>query len=160
MQYIHAHWRMAYVQTPREKKDQHSPFLQALRSADARENLRLFQDDHTFILMNRFPYTAGHLLVLPVREVSDFEELTTIEQQALFATMLHGQRILRKGMHPQGFNLGWNIGSAGGAGLPRHLHGHVVPRWDGDNNFMPVIGQTRVLPQALEELYDHLIQFV
>lgn len=109
--------------------------------------------------MNRYPYNAGHLLVLPVREVSDFEELTEVERLALFASVLRAQRILKQAMQPEGFNIGFNVGAAAGAGIASHLHAHVVPRWNGDTNFMPVVGKTKVLPEALETLYDRLLPF-
>jgi ATP adenylyltransferase len=156
--YLHASWRMEYIRTPREGRG--SPFVRILNSTDRRRDLLLYRDEHSFIVLNRYPYNAGHLLVLPVREVGDFEDLTEVERYALLSSMMRAQRILKQAMQPQGFNIGFNIGAAAGAGIASHLHAHVVPRWDGDTNFMPVIGGTKVLPEALEALYDRLLSFV
>ncbi|MDR0727802.1 MAG: HIT domain-containing protein [Puniceicoccales bacterium] len=156
--YLHASWRMEYVRTPREKRG--SPFVRILNSTNWRRDLLLYRDEHSFIVMNRYPYNAGHLLVLPVREVGDFEELTEVERLALFASVLRAQRVLKQAMQPEGFNIGFNVGAAAGAGIASHLHAHVVPRWNGDTNFMPVVGKTKVLPEALETLYDRLLPFV
>jgi ATP adenylyltransferase len=106
--------------------------------------------------MNRYPYNAGHLLVLPYREVPDIEDLSREERVCFFETTLRAKRLLKAALNPNGFNIGINLGEAGGAGIPKHLHQHVVPRWTGDTNFMPVVGSTRVLPQALEAMWDHL----
>lgn len=160
MQSLHAHWRMEYVQEPQEKKSGRSPFRTALEDPDPRRSLVLYRAEHAFILMNRYPYNAGHLLVLPCREVADFSDMMSREVEQFFQLILKAKDVLERGLRPDGFNIGFNLGSAAGAGLPQHLHCHVVPRWSGDTNFMPVIGQTKVLNQALETLYDHLCQFV
>jgi ATP adenylyltransferase len=149
---------MEYIRTPRERRG--SPFIRILNSSDWRKDLLLCRDEHSFIVLNRYPYNAGHLLVLPVREVRDFDELTEVERGALFASVLRAQRILKQAMQPEGFNIGFNVGTAAGAGIASHLHAHVVPRWNGDTNFMPVVGETKVLPEALEALYDRLLPFV
>jgi ATP adenylyltransferase len=107
--------------------------------------------------MNRYPYNAGHLLALPLREVSDLCDLSAEEGSDLWMTITLAERVLRRVLQPAGFNIGFNVGSAAGAGLPEHLHCHLVPRWDGDTNLMPVLGGVRVLPQALESLYDQLL---
>jgi ATP adenylyltransferase len=156
--YLCASWRVEYIKMPKTGKN--SPFMDILQSPDARKNLLLYRDTHTFIIMNRYPYNAGHLLILPTREVGDFDGLTDEEQRALFATVLRAQRILKQAMQPEGFNIGFNVGATAGAGIPSHLHAHVVPRWGGDTNFMPVVGDTKVLPQALESLYDLLLPHV
>ncbi|MDR1437789.1 MAG: HIT domain-containing protein [Puniceicoccales bacterium] len=134
--------------------------MEAFHSADPQKHLLLHRNSLSFILMNRYPYNAGHLLALPAREVSDFDELTEEEQAALFGAVIRGQNILKRAMQPEGFNVGFNIGSAAGAGIPKHLHAHIVPRWNGDTNFMPVVGETKILPQALEALYAQLLAVV
>jgi ATP adenylyltransferase len=106
-------------------------------------------------MLNRFPYNPGHLLAIPFREVIDIEELTAAESADLFAALTFGKKILKAALKPDGFNMGFNLGAASGGSIP-HLHGHVVPRWNGDNNFMPVLGQTRILPQALESTWERL----
>ncbi|MDR2030473.1 MAG: HIT domain-containing protein [Puniceicoccales bacterium] len=155
MRYLHAHWRIGYIRTPRTRRG--SPFTDALLSPSPREHLLLHRDRHAFTVMNRFPYTAGHLLVLSLREVADLADLTDDEAAGLMAAIRRAQRALVRTLAPDGFNIGFNVGSAAGAGMPGHLHCHVVPRWDGDTNFMPVVGGTKVLPQALEDLYDELL---
>ncbi|MDR3117311.1 MAG: HIT domain-containing protein [Puniceicoccales bacterium] len=158
MRYLHAHWRIGYVRTPRERRK--APFEAALDAVSPREHLLLYRDASAFILMNRYPYNAGHLLVLPVRRVGDLAELDDGEAAGLMAGIRRAQRTLVRAMAPDGFNIGFNVGGAAGAGLPDHLHCHVVPRWNGDTNFMPVVGATKVLPQALEDLYDTLLPHV
>jgi ATP adenylyltransferase len=107
--------------------------------------------------MNRYPYNGGHLLVLPLREVADLTDLDGGEGADLWRTIVLSERVLREVLNPDGFNIGFNVGSAAGAGLPGHLHCHLVPRWNGDTNLMPAVGAVRVLPQALESLYDKLL---
>jgi ATP adenylyltransferase len=115
------------------------------------ENLVIHRGRFGLLLMNRYPYTSGHLLAAPFRHIGALDALTEEEMKELMALTCLGQRLLERVMHPQGFNMGINQGSAAGAGLKDHLHMHVVPRWEGDANFMPVIGHVRVVPQALEE---------
>ncbi|MDR2667480.1 MAG: HIT domain-containing protein [Puniceicoccales bacterium] len=145
---------MNYIKSPRGGRQ--SPFSAAL-DGDERENLLLHRGKLSFVVMNKYPYNCGHLLVLPQREVADPLDLNGDESVELWRSVLLCEKVLRRTMKPDGFNIGFNIGSASGAGLPKHLHCHVVPRWDGDTNFMPVIGEIKVLPQALEHLYDQLL---
>ena len=105
------------------------------------------------------PYNPGHLLVLPTRHVGELEDLTSDEHAAIATLLTRSVRALREASEPHGFNIGLNLGHVAGAGIPEHLHWHVVPRWGGDTNFMPVIGQTRVLPQLLAESYEALAPF-
>ncbi len=107
-------------------------------------------------MLNRFPYNPGHLLAIPFREIVDIEELTDAENADLMAIMAFGKKLLRAAMKPDGFNIGFNLGSAAGGSIA-HLHGHIVPRWNGDTNFMPVLGQTRILPQALDSTWEKLV---
>jgi ATP adenylyltransferase len=111
---------------------------------------------YTCILLNLYPYNAGHLLVLPYREVSDISDLNQDEQKEFMEFLIKSKAILSEALHPDGFNIGFNLGKAAGAGIPKHLHCHVVPRWDGDHNFMPVISNTRVLPESIEEMWKQL----
>ncbi|MDR3316859.1 MAG: HIT domain-containing protein [Puniceicoccales bacterium] len=157
MQHLQAHWRVDYVKIPRE--DRRSPFASLLAEKDKREALLLYSDRHTFIAMNRYPYNPGHLLVLPRREVGNLWDLTDKERWNLWESIFLGEEMLRQALQPQGFNVGFNLGMASGAGIPSHLHCHVVPRWEGDTNFMPVIGSVKVVSQSLEALYDQLLPF-
>lgn len=150
---------MEYVKqekTPAERR----PFVDLPNLEDDRASLLLSREKHSFILMNRYPYNAGHLLILPYREVPDLDQLSEEELLCFTKTTLKAKKLLEKALNPNGFNIGINLGVAAGAGIPRHLHQHVVPRWSGDTNFMPVLGSTRVLPQSLEAMWDHLSQIL
>jgi len=123
--------------------------------ADA-ENLVLFRGEECFAILNLFPYNNGHLMVVPVRHVADIVDLTASEQIEMFRLTQRMVCVLRETMSPHGFNIGFNLGRAAGAGIADHLHLHVVPRWSGDTNFMPVLDATRVISEALEETYKKL----
>lgn len=131
------------------------PFTELPSMGDDRAALIVHRTPLSYLMLNRFPYNPGHLLAIPFREVEDIEELTAAENADLFALITFGKKILKTALKPDGFNIGFNLGSASGGSIA-HLHGHVVPRWNGDNNFMPVLGQTRILPQALEATWDRL----
>lgn len=124
-------------------------------NADA-ENLILWRGDQVFVIMNLYPYNNGHLLIVPNREVTAYTELTPSEQEAIARTIDRCIRWLREAYEPEGFNVGMNLGSAAGAGIPEHLHVHVVPRWSGDTNFMSTTGETRVLPEDFSATYETL----
>jgi ATP adenylyltransferase len=109
----------------------------------------------SYLVLNRFPYNPGHLLAVPFREVAELDELGAAERADLMEEIVLGRRILAAAMKPDGVNIGFNLGSSAGGSIA-HLHGHIVPRWNGDNNFMPVIGQTRILPQSLEATWERL----
>ena len=160
MNYLHAYWRMEYVEAPDKKKTKNLTFVELLAEDNDEANLILHRGPETFIIMNRYPYNAGHLMVLPNRKVADLEDLTVSERMEMLEQVIHGKQILTSAIKPGGFNVGINIGEAGGAGIPGHLHMHIVPRWEGDTNFMPVLGETRVLPTSLESLYKRLKPFV
>ena len=116
----------------------------------------LRRGEHGFVMLNTFPYNPGHLLVAPFRHVGEVEDLTDGELADLGRLLQVAIRALRREMEPQGFNVGMNLGRVAGAGIPGHLHWHVVPRWNGDTSFMPVIGETRVLPELVEDTYRRL----
>ncbi len=155
MQHLHAYWRMDYIEAPKHTPGA-NPFVALPTLGDDREALIVHRGTAHYLVMNRFPYNAGHLLVVPFRAVAELEQLTPAEREELMALIVFGKRVLQGALKPDGFNIGFNLGSAAGAGIPQHLHAHIVPRWSGDTNFMPVIGQTRVLPQALRCMYDRL----
>jgi ATP adenylyltransferase len=111
---------------------------------------------HSFIMLNAYPYNNGHLLVAPFRHVSSFAALTEDERCDLMATVATAESLLNRAYSPQGMNVGSNLGSCAGAGVPGHVHVHLVPRWEGDTNVMSVIGETRVLPESLDETYERL----
>jgi ATP adenylyltransferase len=108
-------------------------------------------------MMNRYPYAVGHLMAVPYRKVAELDSLGENELIELWNLITHAQKLLRTAMKAQGFNIGLNLGECAGAGVPDHLHWHIVPRWSGDTNFMPVLGETRLLSEGLRNLYDKLI---
>lgn len=125
-----------------------------------RQRLILWTTPLTVTLINRFPYTNGHLLISPRRHVAELELMTDEEGLDLHRQTVRAIELLRRAMNPQGFNIGINLGRAAGAGVPGHLHQHVVPRWSGDTNYMTVVGEVRVMPQALSQLWDDLNKHV
>lgn len=154
MDQLHAYWRMEYIEAPRAPKSA-KPFTELPAAGDDRVALIVHRGRLSYLMMNRFPYNPGHLLAIPFREVADIEELTAEESADLFRTIAFAKKLLRVAVKPDGFNIGFNLGCAAGGSIT-HLHGHIVPRWNGDTNFMPVVGQTRVLPQALEATWKKL----
>ncbi|MDE6576302.1 MAG: HIT domain-containing protein [Opitutales bacterium] len=158
MNYLHAYWRIPYIDTPQKAKG--NPFLEILNNPDERASLLLFRTSLSFVVLNRYPYNAGHLLVLPQREIGELSALSPEEQTDFFQTIIRSEQMLQKALTPDGINIGMNLGHAAGAGIPQHLHCHLVPRWDGDTNFMPVIADTKVLPIALEHMWEKLRTFL
>lgn len=121
-----------------------------------RENLLLYKGKLSFIIMNRYPYNTGHIMIAPYRHVSGFQELSREETEDITLLMKAGINALMGGFAPHGFNIGINQGKIAGAGYEEHIHVHIVPRWDGDTNFMPVISDTKVLPESLLDTYDKI----
>lgn len=122
-----------------------------------RENLILFRGETAFVILNRYPYTSGHLMVAPYRHTADLGELSDPELLEINQLVVKCTRWITECYRPQGFNIGVNLGSAGGAGIPDHVHWHIVPRWSGDTNFMTTVGEARVLPEDLLDSYDRLL---
>ena len=156
MQQLHAYWRMEYIEAPRYPAAMKRPFTDLPALGDDRAALIVHRSALSYLVLNRFPYNPGHLLAVPFREVTDLPELTTAERADLFEEVILGQKLLSLALKPDGFNLGFNLGAAVAGGSIAHLHGHIVPRWNGDNNFMPVLGQTRILPQSLDATWEKL----
>ena len=158
---LQAPWRMDYIRSL-SKDDAGGCFLCAAAAAtsdsEKRERLVLWTTDHTVVLINRYPYTNGHLLIAPKSHKADFEDLSDAEQLDLAQQSTRALRLLKRALSPQGFNLGTNLGRVAGAGVPGHLHQHLVPRWAGDTNFMSVVGDVRVVPQAMSQLYEELMR--
>lgn len=151
---------MPYIEVPKPEGGDHNPFVSIPLEEDDRKVLIVLRSAHCYLVLNKFPYNAGHLLVVPYREVSRLDELTAEEKADFFDTIIKGQQILEQAIHPDGFNVGFNLGRAAGAGIPSHIHCHIVPRWNGDTNFMPVLGETKVLPESLDAMWQRLRQFV
>ena len=156
MQQLHAHWRMDYIEAPRYPAKMKRPFSELPALGDDHAALIVHRSPLSYLLLNRFPYNPGHLLAVPFRDVTDLTELTPAERADLFEEIIIGQQLLTTALKPEGFNIGFNLGASVAGGSIAHLHGHIVPRWNGDNNFMPVIGQTRILPQSLEATWEKL----
>ncbi|MDR1591165.1 MAG: HIT domain-containing protein [Puniceicoccales bacterium] len=159
MKFLYAHWRVDYIDTPKDPES-YNPFLAILNDPDEKKSLLLLKTPLSFVILNKYPYNAGHLLVLPCREIQGLQQLTVEEHADFFQTVVRAADILQKALNPDGINIGINLGAAAGAGIPRHLHCHLVPRWNGDTNFMPVIADTKTLPVALEHLWGNLRKFV
>ena len=154
-----APWRMEYVLG--HKRDAGCVFCGVTEmSAPARaERLVLASTSAAFVVLNRYPFTAGHLLVVPHRHIEGLEDLSIADHDAVFRLVRASVSRLRAAVKADGFNVGVNLGAAAGAGIAAHLHVHVVPRWSGDTNFMPVLADVRVVPQALEATRDYLARF-
>ncbi len=151
---------MEYVSAPKEGSHKsRNPFLD-LPKLDDREAKILYRGKTAYIVLNRYPYNAGHLMVIPYREVSDISDLSIEEQAELISLIIKAKEILQRALKPDAFNVGFNLGAAAGGSIDMHLHCHIVPRWNGDTNFMPVIGKTRVLPTSLESMWEGLRQFI
>jgi ATP adenylyltransferase len=146
-------WRMAYI---RREKRPGCIFCEMLDAEDDREMLILRRGEHAFLVLNKYPYNNGHLMAVPYRHVDTLEALSAEEMADMMALASLGVRALRASANPHGFNVGINIGKVAGAGVLDHVHTHVVPRWEGDANFMPVLADVRLIPQALGETYEEL----
>jgi ATP adenylyltransferase len=155
MQQLHAYWRMDYIEAPRYPATMKRPFTELPAMGDDRAAMIVHRSALSYLVLNRFPYNPGHLLAVPYREVVELEELSGAERADLMEEIVFARRLLAAAMKPDGVNIGFNLGAAAGGSIA-HLHGHIVPRWNGDNNFMPVVGQTRVLPQSLEATWERL----
>lgn len=151
MDYLWTPWRSTYM---KEKKDKvQCIFCEAAASTEDAQNLVVFRGQFCFVILNRYPYTSGHLMIAPYRHVSRLtavDEATTAEMMQL---VRRAEIVLQKVYSPDGLNLGMNLGEAAGAGIEQHIHMHVLPRWKGDANFMTSVGETRIIPETLEDTY-------
>jgi ATP adenylyltransferase len=154
MKQLWAPWRMVYID--QDAKENGCIFCNKFHQSDPRQGLVLAQTRHSMVMLNKYPYNNGHLLLAPKRHENNLSNLSVEEHADLNDTLRRSVDILRDVLNPGGINLGMNLGKCAGAGVEDHLHWHVVPRWEGDTNFMPVVGETRVMPQHLLESYDRL----
>ncbi|MEY2541577.1 MAG: adenylyltransferase [Verrucomicrobiota bacterium] len=153
METLWAPWRYEYFE-----RERNSDFLmEAARTSDDAAHLVVTRRKNAFLIMNRYPYTVGHLMAVPYRKTADPASLGDNEVLELWNLVTHGQALLRATIKAQGFNVGLNLGECAGAGVADHLHVHIVPRWNGDTNFMPILTGTRVLSEGLRSVYDKLI---
>jgi len=154
LEMLWAPWRVEYF----EKEPRDLDFLEAAaRASDDAAHFVITRRKNVFLMMNRYPYTVGHLMAVPYRKIAELSALGDNEVVELWNLVVHAQALLRYGTKAQGFNMGMNIGECAGAGVPDHLHIHIVPRWSGDTNFMPIIAGVRTLSEGLRALYDKLM---
>jgi len=156
VQRLWAPWRMTYIVNDKEHG---CVFCNKLQERDDRANLVLHRGPHSIVLLNKYPYTNGHLMVAPSRHVRNLEDLSMRECNALMQHLQRSVELVKMVLSPDGVNIGANLGKAAGAGVEDHLHFHVVPRWEGDTNCMPVLADVRVIPEHLEVTYDRLHTF-
>ncbi len=153
MDRLWAPWRMDYIKSSKENG---CIFCKKSKSNCDRENLVLFRGKETFVLMNLYPYSNGHLMISPYKHTSDTNDLSELGNQEIMKIANDSITILKKTLGADGFNFGANIGKAGGAGIEEHIHYHIVPRWIGDTNFMPIIGDTKVMVESLKDSWDNM----
>lgn len=151
-------WRMPYIKLLASEGEKECIFCTLPREGRERDrdNLILHRSKFSFIMLNKYPYNPGHLMVAPYRHVANLDELDEEETADIMELLKLSVRVLKRAMSPDGFNIGMNIGKAAGAGFEGHIHIHVVPRWVGDANFMPILGNTKVISEALSNTYDEL----
>ena len=154
MDYLWSPWRMEYIQSNRVEA---CAFCTELSHPDSPENLIVTRAKRNFVIINRYPYTSGHLMVVPYDHQPSLELLDTETRAEMMELAVQALQVLQQVYNPQGFNIGINIGEPAGAGIAEHIHLHVVPRWSGDTNFMSALGQTRVLPEILEDTYQRVL---
>jgi ATP adenylyltransferase len=155
MERLWAPWRMEYINSAREGEGG-CIFCELPAEGDDEKNYILTRSDRAFVMLNKFPYNSGHLMIAPFRHVGEVEELEDDEALDLHHLLQKSLKALKEAMNPDGFNVGMNLGQVAGAGIPDHVHSHVVPRWSGDTNFMPMVAETKVLPELLQDTYSRL----
>jgi len=144
-----APWRIEFIRSEKDKEC----FLcnNETVSEKYEEKLIIARLETVFVIMNKYPYSPGHLLIAPYRHIGDIAELSEQEQKELMSAVIKCKKVLEKAMNPDGYNVGFNLGVVAGAGVADHIHMHILPRWQGDNNFMPIIANTRVIPESIED---------
>jgi ATP adenylyltransferase len=157
MEYIFAPWRKEYVR--KVSKMSECIFCRALKMKNDRNAFILFKGKDNFIVLNKYPYTPGHLMIAPYKHLSSFERANKESTNEMAELLKLSLRILKKKFQPHGFNTGMNLGHSAGAGVADHFHLHVIPRWTGDSNFMPLVGKTKVVIEDLETTYSQLFPF-
>lgn len=151
-----APWRLQYIEKPSTGKKGNDIFVDLPAEMEDEKNLILYRGETAFVMMNAFPYTNGHLLIAPYRQVAEIDFLDDAELTEINRLLARAIRWVRQAYRPDGFNVGVNMGSAAGAGIPIHVHWHIVPRWNGDTNFMTSVGEVRVMPQTLADSYARI----
>ena len=147
-------WRMKYIQNNHTSGE--CPFCAALESPRPADHYLVHEGDKAFVILNRYPYTTGHLLILPHEHQEHMADLASGTRAELMELINQALEVLGRIYHPEGFNVGLNMGEAAGAGIPKHLHWHIVPRWVGDTNYITAVGDVRVIPEKLEDTYQKI----
>ncbi len=159
MRHLWSPWRSRYIQTFRKERKgrgRASLFTAAWKAGNDDRNLIVWRGTSCFVIMNRYPYNSGHLMIVPYRQVGDFQSLTLVELAEMMQAAQKAVGVLNEVMGPHGYNIGANLGRVAGAGIEDHVHFHVVPRWNGDTNFMPVLGDTKVVSEEMRRTYKKL----
>jgi ATP adenylyltransferase len=154
LEYLWSPWRMEYIMS--EKDEGHCTLCVEAAKPDGLENLVVYHGKRVFLILNRFPYTSGHIMVVPFEHCASLEQLDSATMTELMEITAKSLVVLRKVYRPEGYNIGMNIGEVSGAGITDHVHIHVVPRWGGDTNFMSTLASTRVLPETLEDTFTRI----
>ncbi|GAB4438204.1 MAG: HIT domain-containing protein [bacterium] len=155
MEHIYAPWRKDFIEN-KEKKEEGCIFCNRIKTGVSLESLVVYKGAHSFVILNKYPYNNGHVMVVPYKHTSELSALAEDERSDLIENVKEAVEKLKEAYNPQGFNIGMNLGSVAGAGIAEHLHWHIVPRWGGDTNFMPVTAGTKVLHEMLEDTYKKL----
>jgi ATP adenylyltransferase len=156
MEVLFTPWRFSYLTSPKSEKPVECIFCAAAKSKNKRDTLTLFRNEDALVMLNRYPYTNGHLMVAPIAHEARLFDSSDASLRALIRLTAEAQRILSDVYRPDGFNVGMNFGTVAGAGVADHYHMHIVPRWSGDSNFMTVTARTRLVPEELDATYDKL----
>jgi len=154
MKRIWSPWRMKYIKENSSHPE--CPFCKAISEGDDQENLVVYRGKYAFVMLNRYPYTTGHILVLPYIHQEKMSEFDPKARSEMIELVNQAGQVLELVYKPEGLNVGLNLGMAAGAGIPKHLHWHIVPRWMGDTNFITTVGNVRVLPESLEDSYQKI----
>ncbi len=158
MEKMWAPWRIGYILS--DKKENGCVFCNAYEASDDKQYLVLLRSKYSFLIMNKYPYNAGHIMIVPNRHINSPLLLNTKEQLDMFDMVNKSIDALKKALHPDGFNLGMNLGRVAGAGIDDHIHIHVVPRWNGDTNFMSTISDTKVISESINNTYEKIKNFL
>lgn len=157
MEYLWTPWRSTYIKAA--KQEGRCIFCEAIAGTDDEKNLVVLRGNHSFVILNRYPYTSGHLMIAPYAHVARLNDAPAEAVDEIVAFTRQSEVVLEEAYRPDGINLGMNLGRAAGAGIAEHIHMHVLPRWTGDANFMTSVANTRIIPEALEETYSKLKQW-
>ncbi len=158
MERMWAPWRIGYILS--DKKEDGCIFCNAYKADNDKKYLVVYRSEHSFVIMNKYPYNAGHIMIVPNRHIDNSISLKTEEQLDIFSLINKSIQALKKALKPDGFNLGMNLGRVAGAGIDDHIHIHIVPRWNGDTNFMSTVADVKVVSESIEETYEKIKKYL